>query len=261
MNFSWTFNLPPLSIAAVLLSDGQRVESESDRGRKVKVAKLWRRKISKVKTAATDNFGFQTFLSLGFSSMFSHRLQYSIACTCMQTKIMHLFHQYEDDHIFHKLKNTYFPGLYSLVGWKNIMYTEMEKLDSSQKKPGSLQGYRARCVLSAFMWRCYYWNAHYVPAGHRWYLLTANFDSEVKCCKFWTQSQHRSLPLTAIPRWSADIKGRRLWQRLRYILVCWDYMRSRRIKETIDTQRRWLVKDCKYNYKVHPEKFHHYGWG
>ena len=185
----------------------------------------------------------------------------SFALVCAQTIIMQLFHQYEDDHIFHKLKNTYFPGLYSLVGWKNIMYTEMEKLDSSQKKPGSLQGYRARCVLSAFMWRCYYWNAHYVPAGHRWYLLTANFDSEVKCCKFWTQSQHRSLPLTAIPRWSADIKGRRLWQRLRYILVCWDYMSGRRTKETIDTQRRWLVQDWKYNHKVHPEKFHHYGCG
>ena len=117
-----------------------------------------------------------------------------------------------------------FQGSIHWLGEKISCTQKWKKLDSSQKKPGSLQGYRARCVLSAFMWRCYYWNAHYVPAGHQGYLLTANFDSEVKCCKFWTQSQHRSLPLTAIPRWSADIKGRRLWQRLRYILVCWDYL-------------------------------------
>ena len=154
-----------------------------------------------------------------------------------------------------------FQGSIHWLGEKISCTQKWKKLDSSQKKPGSLQGCRARCVLSAFMWRCYYWNAHYVPAGHQGYLLTANFDSEVKCCKFWTQSQHRSLPLTAIPWWSADIKGRRLWQRLRYILVCWDYMSGSRTKETIDTQRRWLVQDCKYNYKVHPEKFHHYGGG
>ena len=117
-----------------------------------------------------------------------------------------------------------FQGSIHWLGEKISCTQKWKKLDSSQKKPGSLQGYRARCVLSAFMWRCYYWNAHYVPAGHQGYLLTANFDSEVKCCKFWTQTQHRSLPLTAIPRWSADIKGRRLWQRLRYILVCWDYL-------------------------------------
>ena len=40
-------------------------------------------------------------------------------------------------------------------------------------------------------------------------------------------------------RWWANIKGRSFWKRrLRYILVCWDYMSSSRTKKTIDTQRR-----------------------
>ena len=100
---------------------------------------------------------------------------------------------------------------------------------------------------SAF-WRCYYvtlfWKCT-LPAGHQiWYLLSANFDSEVKCgCKFRMNQHRRDTTL----RWWANIKGRSFSRRLRYILVCWDYMSSSQTKKTIDTQRRWLVQDCNYS--------------
>lgn len=65
--------------------------------------------------------------------------------------------------------------------------------------------HKHRCVCYAHrvvqMWhtRSAFWR-YYVtlflkctlPAGHHGHLLTANFDSEVKCCKFW-MNQHRGL--------------------------------------------------------------------
>ena len=74
--------------------------------------------------------------------------------------------------------------------------------------------------------------------------------------KFWfwgkvlqvlDESTSRFAERTATLQWWANIKGRSVLRRLRYILVCWDYMSSSQTKKTIDTQRRWLVQDCNYN--------------
>ena len=90
---------------------------------------------------------------------------------------------------------------------------------------------------SAF-WRCYYVTLFLkctLPAGDQRHLLTANFDSEVKCCKFRMNQHRRDLQKTLSDD-ELTSKGRSFSKRrLRYILVCWDYMSSSRTKKTIDT--------------------------
>ena len=221
-------------------------------------------------------------LSLGFSSMSpSTTIWFALLPTFVFQHFVdsHRFFTTGYNHILHIFKETVFKALFTFLA-KIHMYNVDRKvfLNSRERsrtlhrrKPGvttRLQSVRDtsepgdKCdanTTSVFVtylspdvtptrctcWRYYYHVTLFLkctlpPAGHQEHLLTANFDSEVKCCKF-RMNQRRDLQNL---RWWDNIKGRSLTQRLRYILVCWDYMSSRR--KTIDTQR-WLVQDCNYN--------------